>query len=267
MVMERATSAISHYPQFLNPSPAVLAEPQFRRALLHAIDRQTVIDSIVAGLGPMGHSIISTDHSEWRDVESSVAKYDYDARRAASMIEGLGYTRGPDGIFRDPGGQRLSVELRTQATDDNQMKVMFTTADYWQQIGVASEQVPFPQQRAQDREYRATRPGFEVVRQPGGWWELQRFYGPNTPLAENNFTGVNRTRHQNVEFDALIDRFFSTVPRQERVQVLNQVVRYMTDQVLILGMFFDPGPVMMSNRLRNISDPGDVWDAHLWDVA
>lgn len=183
------------------------------------------------------------------------------------MIEGLGYTRGPDGIFRDPGGQRLSVELRTQATDDNQMKVMFTTADYWQQIGVASEQVPFPQQRAQDREYRATRPGFEVVRQPGGWWELQRFYGPNTPLAENNFTGVNRTRHQNVEFDALIDRFFSTVPRQERVQVLNQVVRYMTDQVLILGMFFDPGPVMMSNRLRNISDPGDVWDAHLWDVA
>jgi len=259
-------SMISAYPQFLNPDPAILLDAQFRRALLFGVDRREIIESLVAGLGPFGHSIIADNHGEWRDVESSIVKYDFDPRRAMQMIEGLGYTRAPDGFFRDAANQPLRLEVRTQATDDTQMKVTFSMADYWQRIGVGVDQAPFPQQRASDREFRATRPAFEVVRQPGGWSELERFYGPNTPLPENSFTGVNRTRHRNAEFDALIDRFFLTVPRPERMDILKRIVNYMTDQVVILPVFWDPSPTMIANRLKNVSDPGDVWDVHLWDV-
>jgi len=267
LVTDSRLSMISAYPQFLNPDPPVLLDPRFRRALLHAVDRREIIDSLVAGLGPFGHSIIADYHAEWKDVEPSVVKYEFEPRRATQMIEGLGYARAADGSFRDAAGQRLSVEIRTQGTDESQMKVMFSTADYWQRIGVGVDQAPFPQQRASDREFRATRPAFEMVRQPGGWWELQRFYGPNTPLPENNFTGVNRTRHRNLEFDALIDRFLVTIPRVERTDILKRIVSYMTDEVVILPMFWDPSPTMIANRLKNIGDPGEVWDVHLWDVS
>jgi ABC-type transport system substrate-binding protein len=183
------------------------------------------------------------------------------------MIEGLGYTRASDGIFRDAGGQRLGVEVRTTSNDDSQMKTMFSVADYWQQIGVAVEQVPVPPQRATDREYRATRPGFEIVRQPGNVRELgTRWHGSNTPLPDNDFTGQNRTRHQNPEFDTLIDRFFTTIPRAERMQTLRQIIHYMTDQVIILGIFWDPTPTMVANRLHSITKPGEVWDVHQWDT-
>ncbi len=263
----RPTSMISAYTQFLNPNPAVILDVRFRRALLQAVDRQQIIDSLVEGLGPMGHSIISPEDADWRDVEGSIVRYDLDPRRAVQTIEGLGYARASDGFFRDAAGQRLTVEVRTTSNDDSQMKTMFSVADYWQQIGVSVDQVPVPQQRATDREYRATRPAFEIVRQPGSVRELgTRWHGSNTPLPENDYTGQNRTRHQNPEFDALIDRFFTTIPRPERMQTLREIVRYMTDQVLILGIFWDPTPTMVANRLHSISKPGEVWDVHQWDT-
>lgn len=266
MALEVTRSMITAYPQFINPNPTVLLDVQFRRALLHAVDRQQLLESLNGGHGILAHAVISPTHAEWKDVESSVVKYEYDPRLASQLVGNLGYTRGSDGIFRDVAGQRLTIEVRTTSNDDGQMKTMATTADYWQQAGVGVDQVASPPQRASDREYRATRPAFEIVRQPNGVKEMSRLYGGNTPLPENDFTGVNRSRHRNPDFDALIDRFLVTIPREERMGTLRQIVHYMSDQVIILGMFWDPGPVVIANRLKNVSDPGDVWDVHLWEV-
>jgi peptide/nickel transport system substrate-binding protein len=264
MVLGTPSSMISSYPQFINPNPPIQLEPNFRRALLHAVDRQEMIDSLVFGLAPLGQSIISPRDNEYRDIEKDIARYSYDPRRAAQLIEGLGYSKGADGAYSDASGQVLAVTTQTQATDDQQVKSQLSIASYWQQLGLRVEQVTFPQQRAQDREFRATRPAFEVTRQPGGTTNLVRFYGPNTPLPENNFTGVNRTRHRNAEFDGWIDRFFTTIPRGERMELLSRIVRYMTDQVVILPMFYDVGPTMVSNRLYNTE--GDTWNAQEWDT-
>ncbi len=266
LFLEVPRTAVSAYPQFIDPHPPLLLEAPFRRALLHAVDRQALVDTLLDGLAPVMHSIIGENHAEYHDVERSIARFEYDPRRATQLIDGLGYVKGPDGNYRDAAGRPLTLEIRTTANDDGQMKTMLTVAASWQQIGIPVEQVPVPPQRESDREYRATRPAFEVVRQPGGWKNLQRFHGANTPLPENDFTGINRTRHRNPEFDLLIDRFFSTVPRAERMQTLNQIVGYMTSQVVILGMFWDPGPTLVANRIENMKDPGAVWDAYEWTV-
>jgi peptide/nickel transport system substrate-binding protein len=266
MVVTNPTSAISAYPQFINPSSPVQLQADFRRALLSAIDRQEIIDSLTYGLAPLADSIISPRDAEFADVQSSIVKYPYDPRRAAQLIEGLGFTKGSDGFYRGPGGEILTAPTQTQATDDQQVKTQLSLANYWEKVGVKVDQVSFPSQRAQDREFRATRPGFEIVRQPGGVTNLQRFHGAQTPLPENNFTGQNRTRHRSAEFDALIDRTLTTIPRAERMGYLNQIVRYMTDQVVLVGLFWDPGPTLMSNRLRN-TESGDPYNGHEWDVA
>ncbi len=267
LVLEVTRSMITAYPQFINPNPAIQAEAQFRRALLHAVDRQQILDSLNSGYGHLAHAVISPTHAEWGDVESSVVKFDYDPQRAGQLIQGLGYTRAADGVFRDAAGQRLQLEVRTTANDDGQMKTMASAADFWQQAGIGVDQVASPPQRAQDREYRATRPALEIVRQPNGVKDLSRLYGGNTPLPENDFTGVNRSRHRNPEFDALIDRFLVTIPREERMAVLRPIVHYVSDQAIILGMFWDPGPTMISNRVKNATEPSDVWDIHTWEVS
>lgn len=261
-----ATSWVALYPQLLNANPPVIENVQFRRALLHGIDRAEMSDTIQAGLAPVAHSVIPPNTAEYREIEASVVKYEYDLRRAVQLIEGLGYTRGLDGIFRDASGQRLAVEIRTRQGDDLQEKTLHGVADYWQRIGVGTEILIFPALRANDREFRATRPAFEVVRQPGGTEAIPRYHGAETPTAENGYRGVNRSRYRNPEFDALIDRFQVTIPLQERTRILGQIIHHMSDQLIALGIYWAVDPVMISNRLVNVTPPNIGWNAHEWDL-
>jgi ABC-type transport system substrate-binding protein len=119
---------------------------------------------------------------------------------------------------------------------------------------------------APDREFRATRPTFEVVQQPGGADAISRYHGAETPLPENGYRGANRPRYRNPEFDAMIDRFITTIPRGERGEILGRIVNHMTRYVTVLGIYWALDPTMISNRLSNVSGRNSTWNAHDWDV-
>src|SRR5207249_9512089 len=106
-------------PQFINPTPAAMADARFRRALLHTIDRQSIVDTMQAGVGGVAHHYVGPDWAEYRDVESSLVRYDYDLVRAAQLLNELSFVKGGDGAYRDPAGQRFTVEIRTTQADIN----------------------------------------------------------------------------------------------------------------------------------------------------
>lgn len=263
---------IALYPQFINANPPVVTDVRFRRALLHATDRQQMVDVLMGGLSAVAHSWLRPGQPEYREIEERmVVRYEYDPRRAAQMIEGIGYTKAPDGFYRDSAGQRLSVEARTTVGDDLREKMLLTIVDEWQRVGVATEPVLVPRQLAADLEYRATFPAFELVRQPNDVRGTRSLHSRYTPLPENNFrvTG-NRTRYQNPELDALTDRYFMTIPIRERMEVMGQIVHHLSDRVVIMGMVYNASVTLVSNRLLNVG-PGregatQGWNAHLWDV-
>ncbi len=263
---------IAMFPQFLNTNPAIIADARFRRALMHAMDRQQIVDAFQPGLTTVAHSWLSPNQPDYREIEErNVVRYDYDVRRAGQLLESLELTKGADGFYRDRSGQRLNVEARTTADDDVRQKTLFAIADYWQQAGIGTETVLIPRQRAADLEYRATFPAFELVRQPQDVRGLRSFHSRYTALPENSFrvTG-NRTRYMNPEWDALVDRYFMTIPKPERVQIMGEIVRHISNEVLILGIYYNVSPTLLSNRLVNIGAAGQgatqAWNAHLWDV-
>ncbi len=257
-------------PQLLNPTPAVISNLQFRRALTHALDRQQIVESIQAGLVDVAHSFL-TDLPEYREVNANGVRYDHDPRRAAELIELLGYTRDSEGFFRDPAGTRLTVELRTTAGDDTREKMLLSMSDYWQRSGVAVEQVLVPGQRNQDREYRANRPGF-VFSGGGSYLDgLEDLHGSQSPLPETNYVGRNDSRYVNPEFDALLDRYVATIPKQERMQVVARIVEHIAENLNIITLFPQAEPVMVANRVLNVVGHGpnspQSWNAHEWDLA
>src|SRR5207248_726578 len=154
--MEQAPANwLAIHPQMLNPTPAIVTNLQFRRALLHAIDRQQMVDALQAGLTSVAHSFLHPNQPQYREIEAGLIHYDYDPRRAEQMIADLGYTRAADGLFRDADGQRLTVEARTTNQIDIQPSGLLTVADSWQRVGVEVEQVLIPVQRQRDAEYRS----------------------------------------------------------------------------------------------------------------
>lgn len=252
------------YPQFMNPSPAVVADAQFRRALMHAIDRQAIADVLQGGLVPVAHFFLNPNEPEHADVQASAVRYEYDPRRTGQIIEGLGYARGADGMFRDRANQVLTIEGRVSANRDLNVKTNLAVADYWQKAGIMAEPIVMPPQRAQDREYVQTFPAFILYNQPANLSFLKRIRIDQTPLPDNGYVGNNNSRYINQEFDELIERVFLTIPRNERMDLVRQLVRRTTDEVLLLGLFYQAQPALIAKRL-DVRD-GSVGSAHLWDV-
>jgi peptide/nickel transport system substrate-binding protein len=259
--------------QFVNASPQIVTDVRFRRAMLHAIDRQELVDTIMAGLSSIAHSFVNPDVPMYDRIEGSITRYPYDRRRAVQMIEELGYTRGADGFFVDLSGQRLTVSLWTTIQNNMQPKATAAVADFWQATGIAVEQNIIPIQRAQDREYRAQFPAFELI-ETGNTispTDVRKFHSTSSSLPENNFTASgNNPRYRSAELDAFLDRYVTTIPLPERMQALAGAVQHQSEVLSHLGMFFGVSSTLVNNRLKNVTARGPVfsqaWNAHEWDV-
>jgi peptide/nickel transport system substrate-binding protein len=263
---------VAVFPQMVNPRPAVIGETRFRVALLHAINRQEMVDTIQYGLVPVAYGFLNPADPDYPFVESSVVRYEFDPRRAAELIEGFGYRRGSEGMYRDAAGQALGVEIRTTG-DDIQAKSILAVSDSWQRAGVEVEQVTIPQARANDREYRSIRPGFELSRYPSNSSidGMQRYHGGLAPLAENNYTGTNKSRWMNEEMDGLLDAYFATIPQAERMQLLARLVHVISREAVPLPLFYDARVALISHRLQNVAakkSPGatEAWNAEMWTL-
>src|SRR5262249_39928421 len=152
------------FPQFINPNPAVVADLRFRRAVVHAMDRQQLVDVLQPG-SIVGHSSINPNEPEYAAIEPSIVKYEYDPRAATQLIESIGYTRAADSLFRDAADQKLAVKIQT-TIDDLRQKIILAVGDYWQQAGITAEPVIIPRQAADDRQLRSTFPAFDSTQSP-----------------------------------------------------------------------------------------------------
>jgi len=265
---------IAVWPQLLNPNPAVMLDVQFRRALYHAIDRPQLVETLQEGLVPVAHTFVAPTEPAHKDIEPAIVRYDYDPRRTAQLLEGLGYVRGSDGEWRDAAGQLLTLEVRTDGGggDDEQETAALAVNDAFRRVGISSSPLILTQQQRLDRELNSTYPGVRVWRLPNDLWTVDRYASPAAPLPQNRFNGGNRSRYLNPEFDALIDRYMTTIVERDRINVLSQVVHHMTDQLNVMGMWYNTEPVPIGNRLQNVtaSDVGgatSAWNAHLWDLT
>lgn len=262
------SSAYQVYAQFINPSPTVIADVRFRKAMLHAIDRQQMADVFMAGKSTAMHSFLDPGQPQYQEIERTLPRYEYDPRRAGQLIEELGYQRGADGLYRDGSGQGLSVELRNFGVGG---QPTFAVGDYWKQAGVPTEVVIIPEQRSRDNEYRMTYPGFQVLQQGNDVRGLRNLHSREVALPENNYVvNNNKARYSNPEYDALVDRYFITIPAGERSQILGQLIRHLAEQLPALGLFYSMRPALVANRLVNFTvetgQSSETWNAELWDV-
>lgn len=258
------------YPQFLDPTPGVVADIRFRRALMHATDRQQLADSLMAGMSAVAHNYLNPQEPEYGDTASFVTRYEYDPRRAVGLIEELGYTRGMDGGFRDRAGERLSVNIQATAQLDIHAKTMYPVGDYWQRIGVAADTGLTPAALVTDREHRATFPAFSLAQNPDDKDALTNLHSSGVPIAENRYVGTNKPRYRSAAFDSLLDQYLVTIPQRPRVNLLGQIVGHVTDQLVVMGLFYGVEPTLVANRVVNvgprIQDSTQARNAHEWEL-
>ncbi len=268
----KTSSMLQIFPQFVNPTPPIVTNLEFRRALMHAMNRKEMVDTLVFGLTSIGHTFVAPSEPEYRGLEGDIVRYDYDPRRAAELLEGLGYRKGSDGIYRDGADRKLAFEIRTSQGDDRQEKAMYATADDWQRLGAEVERTLVPPQRAGDAEFRSNFPAFDLKGQAGTFDYAPSFHSTRASLPENNYRiSGNNARYMNPALDAMIDRYYVTIPTDERLRVAGQIVHHISDQVAWMGLYYSVTPLLVSNRLANVSQAkaaraSTLTNVHEWDL-
>jgi peptide/nickel transport system substrate-binding protein len=259
------------FPQFINTNPPIITNVQFRRALLTAIDRQQMVDTLQRGLSPVADSFLSPANPTYDATISAAVRYPYDPQRASQMLADLGYRKDADGGLRDTAGQPLAVEIRVGANSNLQVQSTQAVAEYWRAVGVGVSTVSIPPQQAADNDYIYTFPAFHLQQHPSRVDVLANFGSANTyyPEARSKVSG-NVSRYQSPEFDALVDRLQLTVPKAERTQVLSDVIHLISDQLPQMPLFYQVEPMLIANRIHGMGGRAvgstAAWNASQWDV-
>jgi peptide/nickel transport system substrate-binding protein len=241
---------------------------------MHAIDRQEMVDTLMYGFSAVAHSWLDPGQAAYKDVEDRlVVRYDYDPRKAGQVIRDLGIGTDQSGAFQMPDGSGpLPVEVMVSASQDINVKSALAVADYWQRLGLHVDRVVQPTQMSgsERRVYEATRKGFFLTRQGADVANLSRFYTSQVPTPENDYVGNNGPRYASREMDALLDKYYVSIPMNERVAVVGQIVNIISDQLVVMPLFYGAEPVVIGNRLTNVgartSSASQAWNAYEWDV-
>lgn len=199
----------------LRQAAGLFAEPDVRRALAHAVDRQAIVDTLWFGYARVASSPIIS--SVWAH-NPRVRPWPYDPQRAKQLLERHGWVdRDGDGI-RERNGVKFSFELTTNANNPQRQDAIQMIQTQLRAVGVDARPRVVELQRLTTmnlaHEYDATLTAFAIDT------SLDLTYAFHTSAIEG---GYNYGGYSNAEVDRLIDDFNAAVEQRDALPVLHRI--------------------------------------------
>jgi peptide/nickel transport system substrate-binding protein len=246
---------------------AALRDVRVRKALAHALDRQTLADALFEGEGTLAETSIPPTASSFGELDRAAVKYPFDVRRAEQLMGEAGWAKGPDGVWAQ-AGQRFATDLSVLQSpqNENEMSVM---ADGWRQAGFEIREVVWPAAVSSDAVLRNQQPGLSTTSGPAGESTLIEHRTLDLPTPQNRWTGSNRGGWSNPEYDRAADVLPTTLDRAERMRVLTQMVRVFTDDAAVFSLYFAPTITAfvagLSGPQPAVPESTVAWNIHEWE--
>jgi len=253
--------------QFRDPKPPDARDVRFRRALLHALDRQALVETMLAGRSPVSDWFLTPDDDKYDWVRGVTATYDYSPRRSAELLSEVGWVRGQDGVFHEPRAEPSIVPLATTTSDKNVREIAII-ADYWKAAGVPVEQRVIPPADGRDPRVTSTFPGFLGWAVPASFRNtLRRTYGPACPTEQTRWVGTNQGCYQNPELDGIVDALSIAIDPAEQRRLYEQRFRIETGELPELPLYFDVQVHLFRQGVRGVKGETNPATSVSWNVA
>lgn len=108
---------------------------RFRRALAHAIDKQSIIVNCLHGHGQPAVAFFSPAHPLFHN--SDLKDHEYDLERARTLLREAGFRDGNgDGFLEDAAGNAVEITLTTNSGNQIREKTCSIVKQDWEEIGV-----------------------------------------------------------------------------------------------------------------------------------
>ncbi len=238
------------------------ADVRVRKALIHALDRELFVKTILDGLAPVAHGAVQPVSWAYTD---RVTKYAFDPARARALLVEAGWNTGPDGIRRREG-RPLAFTLITQAGFAVRESVAQAIERQLRDVGV---DMKVELHNGTEISALWFEGNFDAMLH---WWqmpsdpELTTFFAADrTPPAGRN---INYFKHD--ELTKLLYESDRTVDRGTRTQLLHRAQAILADEVPEIPLYnvtkLDAVPASLQHFKGNPTNTGIFWNVHEWEI-
>jgi peptide/nickel transport system substrate-binding protein len=246
---------------FDNP---ILADVRVRKALLHAIDRDSINANLFASKQPV--ALTNVNPLDWIHTED-VARYPYDARKAAALLDEAGWTTMRRGIRHHANGNPLALEIMTTAGNRSREMVQQVLVSQWKEAGIdvrirnEPARVLFGQSMTQRRF-----PAMAMYAWSSAPESVPRttLYSDQIPAAENNWAGQNFTGYASKQMDQLIDAIEVELDKEKRKALWRQLQQLYAAELPALPLFFRADSFILPPWLKGVEPTGHQYPTTLW---
>ncbi len=248
----------------LDPAKTPLFQDvKLRQALSYALDRKSVVDKILNGLGTVGvgtEPILSWAYAP----DKITTKYDYDPKKAAQMLDDLGWKAGSDGI-RVKDGKKLSFTLSASSGDKVTEGTVLVFQQNWQDVGVEmkpqfEEFSALVTRVAKNFDFEVFLLGFNQSVDP----DQQTFFD-----SKQHGSGFNRVDYKNPKVDQFLNDALHTLDREKRKQLYIDAQNQIAADVPVFVIYFSKSIIGINKRVKNrIPNAVTTFNvSHLWYVT
>jgi peptide/nickel transport system substrate-binding protein len=265
----KAGTTIEHID--FNLDNPILADKQVRKAIAFALDRQDLVNRVLAGQSSPSDSLIPPISPLFNP---DTSKYSYNPDQAKSILDADGWTVGSDGI-RVKGGQRLSFKYQS-TTAGIRKKTMPLVKEQLAAVGIEVNIDQVPAQTYFGSTGPLRRGTFELgeyasVGSLDSGVDMITSYGSKfIPTDANNFGGQNYPRWRNPSADTLINTQANTLVPGTRKAAMDALQLLMAEELPTMPLYFRPNVTAASNRLANwkpeYASNGYTWNVWEWDL-
>ena len=248
----------------LNLDNPLLQDRRVRQALLHAIDRETLVDQLFQGRQPVADGSVSP--LDWVH-DPDVRHYGYDPDRAAHLLDEAGFDVRRGGVRHNAAGEPLAFELMTTAGNRTRELVQQALQAYWRQAGIAVTIRNEPARVFFGQTVRERRfPAMALFAWLSSPENVPRttLHSDHIPMPENNWAGQNYTGFSDAEMDAVIEATEVELDPEARRALWQRIQAIYAEELPALPLYFRAETYVLPTWLDGVVPTGHQYGTTLW---
>lgn len=249
------------------------SDVKVRRALLHALDREAMVQNLFKGEKIVSDVPLSRVRKSYKKALATATLYKYDPETAKKLLAEAGWKPGSDGVLVNSKGERMEFEFRVTAERRDHEQAQAIIADYWKKVGVRTNIKNLPNRLLNAAENRNRWPGAFIGTHNVTVEEWQeRFHTKNIPSAENKFALENVSGWNDSRKDAILDELNSIVTPARSEQLQLEFLKMFSDALPHLPLYYSPEVLVAKKGLTGITprqesggQNSSSWNMYQWD--
>ncbi|TQV82029.1 peptide ABC transporter substrate-binding protein [Denitrobaculum tricleocarpae] len=248
----------------LNLDNPILADQRVRKALIHALDRETISAQLFQGRQPVAHASVSPLDSVHNP---ETPTYPYDPAKAKALLDEAGWSVMKRGIRHNADGEPLTIEIMTTAGNRSRELVQQVLQSQWRQIGI---DITVRNQPARvffgetvSRRKFTGMAMFAWISSPESV-PLTTLSSTQIPTEANGWSGQNYTGFNNAEMDALIDGIERELDFEKRKKLWARLQTLYAEELPVIPLYWRANAFPLPKWLKGVRPTGHQLTTTLW---